>query len=67
MWTQAEEAAHCVQTGMRAAPVVLGALIHVLTRVVVCCQAGARDTITTALVAAWQVVARVLAGAMSVS
>jgi len=42
---------------MRAAPIVLGTLIHVLTGVVVCCQAGARDTITTALVAAWQVVA----------
>jgi len=42
---------------MRAAPVVLGTLIHVLAGVVVSCQVGARDTITAALVAAWQVVA----------
>jgi len=57
MGAQAEEAAHCVKTNMRAAPIVLGTLIHVLTGVVVCCQAGAWNTITTALVAAWQVVA----------
>jgi len=42
---------------MRAAPIVLGTLVHVLAGVVVCCQAGARDTITTALVAAGQVAA----------
>jgi hypothetical protein len=57
VWTEAEKAAESVQTGVGAPSIVLGTLIHILTRVIVCCQMGARDTITAALIASRQVVA----------
>jgi hypothetical protein len=66
MWAKAEEAAECVQTGVGATSIVLGTLIHILTSVVVCCQMGARNTITAALISSWQVVAQVLAGPMPI-
>lgn len=66
MWAEAEEATESVETGVGATSIVLGTLIHILTSVVVCCQVGARDTITAALVSSWQIVARVLAGTMSI-
>jgi hypothetical protein len=66
MWAEAEEAAESVQTGVGAISIVLDTLIHILTSVVVCCQMGARDTITAALVSSRQVVAQVLAGTMPI-
>jgi hypothetical protein len=57
MRTEAEEAAEGVETGVGAPSIVLSTLIHILTGVVVCCQMGARDTITAALIASCQVVA----------
>jgi hypothetical protein len=57
MWAETEEAAECVETRVGAPSIVLRTLIYILTGVVVCCQMGARDTITAALVASGQVVA----------
>jgi hypothetical protein len=57
MWAETEEASESVQTGVGATSIVLGTLIHIFTSVVVCCQMGARDTITAALISSWQVVA----------
>lgn len=51
---------------MGAAPVVPGTLVHILAGVVISCQTRARDAFTAAFVAARQVAARVLTGAVSV-
>jgi hypothetical protein len=63
---EAEEAAECVEAGMRASPVVPGTLIHVLAGVVISCEPCARDTVAAALITTRQVAAGVLAGAVSI-